>query len=627
MLNRSCTIMLGLCLVSLGGLFAGETGQPPAAGEHRLQQFLPDNAIVYFHSFPIDSFASAMQTSALGRIRQHKEVAAFIDDIHGKMQDLIDEAGQNANIDPEFMNDFLAAQLCGALYRGNDGTGTVAVLGLQFRKTQNRETVFRVLTSCAQRLVSGDIPAGVEKIGDMPVLCLTTPDSNRYTPDICYFSLLDNVLVFSNSKAMMAQIAAKAASPEGTLGKNLLFQRVLKETGATDDNGFIYANMKGIYYLFSTFAPEDMVTLLNVMGLPSIEAVGYSTRFSGDGLRDTIYLHAPGTRIGILDMLTMAGKSEELVSTVPDEAEFVLSARINPAQLFDRGTKLMDAMEEALGVSLFDVNMKSMVRQQKIFGVPAVDLLSTLGDMMVMSIGPSGTVLRFDNAQPQAFQDLITKMEKNLNAPFDAATEGKVVIRYMNQTNLPIPAAPCYAVVGEHSIVISTHPQALKALLRHPTGSRLIARPDYQRVRAGMGDNLSMLMYLDTRESFLRVYNTLLPISNALTALPYLKVDPGMLPPGRELAENFFSTGVSLKNTKDGMTFTAYSPLGMNGVLIYIIDSLVVNNPVATGILAAQLSDWLTGETPDAHQGTPAAAPAPLGGSGTANPFASPTVR
>lgn len=628
----SCAALILATTVCLSAAEPQVTSTPQNASGN-LQHILPDNAIVYFHSFPIDSFCQQMRSSVLQKVVAHKEVTEFLDEINGQIEDIITTAAENAEIDPDFFNSFLKAQICGAVYGpGMSHPGPVVVMGLRFENTQNRDQVFTMLKAVAQRMIDGEIPAGIETINDQPVLSLTTPDDNPYTPDVNYFSLIDNLLVFTHSKPMMAQILEKSKKADGTLAQNPLFKRIAKETHETTNSGFLYLNTAGISMFLNVLAPKETVNLLNALGVPSIMAVGYSCTFAGDGMCDTVYLHAPQPkegrpgvgmpRVGILDMLTMKGMADALPVTVPSDAQFMLSARISPSRLFDRVTKLMNAVEESMGMPLFDGSMKAFAQMQTAFGIEPADMLATLGDKMVLSVHGNGVVLRFDNANPEAFQSLIGKIEKNIKTSFSAAAEQSVIIRYLNKTGLPLPIAPSYAVVGKSSILIATHPQAIKYYLRQATGNpqaTLANAADYQRVltglkaHAGAGNDMGVLMYLDTRESFLRVYNALLPISNALTALPQIKVDPGLLPPGNELKDAFFGTGVCLRNTEDGITFTAFSPIGLSGGLIYALDSLVVNNPVATGLLAAQLSQWLTKDAPTASGAAVLTAPSVTG--------------
>jgi hypothetical protein len=159
--------------------------------------------------------------------------------------------------------------------------------------------------------------------------------------------------------------------------------------------------------------------------------------------------------------------------------------------------------------------------------------------------------------------------------------------------------------MGKHFVILATCPQHIRAFLRQDMGKGLAAKPDFKKASLGMPKGLGMLVYLDNRESYTRVYDYLLPFASAISAYESLGIDPGVLPYGKQFEKYYFGMTMGVKSTNKGITFTTYSPMGAAGFLVYIIDKVVLSSPATASLAAAAIYKFFGIEFEDTFKKEP----------------------
>jgi len=417
-----------------------------------------------------------------------------------------------------------------------------------------------------------------------------------------------------------------------TLARDERFRRVRQGAGYTPGIFFAYLNLDVLNQKLELLRDPRYHPLLESLGLLSAKALGCCGGAWGEGARHVFYLYAPGERQGLLRcLLPQEQAAAELAAAeIPCAAAGILAAQVDLKILHAEMPRFIEVSEKVLGLRKA-TGLAGLAARPTFFGVPAEKIIDTLGNTVVIECGPSGTALRFARADAIAFEKVMARLEQDLlrlrGQKFTAvdvptADGGRVQIHYFNRSGDPVPLAPSYCLRkrqadGTATVYAATHPQVIKAILRQSAEQRLSETDDYRRVMRGLGGGYHGFLYLDNRESYVRSYDALLPVSNLITAKPevvsnlpavvrFLRpyfggaVDPGKLPAGSVIARHFFGTGVGVRNSPEGVTCVVYGPLGLGGLLASLFDKLVVSDPKTIGTVAAAVAYKLTGGDPDA---------------------------
>jgi len=523
------------------------------------------------------------------------DVDGFLRELSALGQTLVDEYQQE--IDPivrqhePILRDLLASQIAIG-FRGLDPeTGMPLIeVGFSFAQPPDRRKVYAALRDLTQRLLSPGIPVQSVKVNGVPALVIPTPHEN-------FFVLVDNLLIYSRDGEALARMLARHATRETTsLAESPVFLAARRGAEVERDGPFFYLDTQRAIPVLEEVTNRKTVRVIHALGLPSVRAVGVGTHWLGEGLRQTVYLYAPGERTGVLQIFRLEHTLTGGAGEVPDRAQGLAAARVSLRELYEEVPVLIDAVRD-IWPSTDDegprLSLAALAREQKILGVPTDEVLGSLGDSVIYHAGPYGQALRFDRADPRAFDDVIRRMEEHLGGQFSSDPNGRVF--YFNHSGYPLPFAPSYAVLRErNTVLVATHPQVLKSILRDASQKTILDRRDFRRTLGGMPRELGALAYVDAGDSFVNVYDAGLPFLNALTALDALAIDPGILPPGEEVAEHFFGFTLGVTNTPHGIKGTAYSPLGFGGPAVYILDH-VISNPALIGVTVGGLYHHLAG--------------------------------
>lgn len=592
----------GLVLLLFLGCLPAAGGAAGAAPARRigLEDVVHPNTVLFFRLFDFSRLGTDLESTAVGKAARHPEVADFLDTLDVRRDQLINRVSEESDLDRETVAAFFRGQWSVAYLGVNPRRGEhMACYGINFPAPPAREKVYTILKTFFQRVADSRILAATNTIEGAEVLTLTLPE-------VYYFALLDNLLLITRHESVLKDtIRRYQQGPRGmALGRTPTFRKVAAGSGVQGNNSFLFVNTRLAMPVMMRLTSRETVELLDALGMRSVEGIGGSAVFVADGLRTTLYLHAPRQRTGILQVVLFEEGAEEMARTLPEDAGFMMSARVDMVHMYHELPRLYEAVREAVpwlreqdaateGTRLVATGLRTLMGLKEIFGIPIEEVLRTLGDSVVFHHGPAGTAIRFDRCDTAAFEKVIARMEQALeedpdfaSGEFTSLPEGDKVLRYYNQSGHPVPMAPSYVILDESTVMVASHPQVLKAILRHPAGKTLAGSADFQHVMTGLPEGLGGLYYIDSTASYARVYDALIPFLNGLTAWPAVTVDPGNLPPGNELTPFVFGTAVGVRNAPEGVTVISYSPIGIFGGLVYAFDRMIVSNP-ATMSLAA----------------------------------------
>ncbi len=608
----------------------------PQARDIALAEVLPPSTLFFFERPASQPRGPDAPQTVMQVVAQDPEVSAFLEALSTSRKRYVSEVADAAGLQPAFVRSLLEGQLSGALVdvavqpggEGGADYSYTAVLAVHLAEPPDQKKLFEAIKTMVRRWREEREEQGTavplkrvaweEKYpGDHTVLMIASKSPLR-------FVLLGRTLLFFRGPKSegLKQILANYDNPvmAKVLAKSPLYQAVRKGAEAAPGMSYFYLNTLRLYTFLGAVQLPRVTRLLDVLGIRGVQALGCAGGYSQTGMRHTLYFHTPRKRRGLLKALRMRAGAENAAMVLPEDASGIFAARADLATLYQEIPLLVDAVEQVLGRPT-PLELTKLAGQQTLFGVSARKVLDTLGDALIVESGPGGWTLRFDNANWKAFEQAIARMEQNTGKRFasmavENAAGQKRVVRYFNRWDEPIPVAPGYSVTetrddGTGVIYVASYPQALKAILRRPPGERLQASPDYQRVMAGMGKGYGVFLYVQSADSYPRVYDAVfLPALHAWRGSSALAPDPGILPPGEHLGEHFFGCAVGVKNSSNGIAFTAYSPLGLGGFLVFLTDKLLVSNPTAIGMIGAQAARYLRASPEPGPELEPAPGPA-----------------
>ncbi|MBN2714129.1 MAG: hypothetical protein JXR97_17045 [Planctomycetes bacterium] len=608
-----------LCLVSLITLAASAVmaGQSLGSGKVDLADILPPSTIICFERPPKQLMDQLFEKTALKKIFDNPDVGSFIDDLNKSEMKFVNEIAETAKLEPAFIKSLFDAQISGALIdvsvdtEDGKGVDTSFVVAFHLAEKPDQKMVFDAVTAAVENYrkrmkTEVPIPAGLSvvnkeaKVGTHDVLRVLGERPLR-------FVVLDNTIIFYQAERRegLEQIIMNYDNrlSAKTLSKSPTYKSVFAGSEARHGMSFFYINTRRLYALFGALGKPEYMRLLDVLGISGVQAIGCAGGSFKEGFKHTMYLHAPNERHGLLDTLLMKENAEQAALELPGDAPGIMASWVDFSDLYRKLPMLADSVENAIGGKAA-LGLTNLAGKQTVLGVPAMEMLAPLGDAVIIHPGPGGWAIRFDLVNIEAFKEVIGRMQKNSGKSFSVKTvktadgqESRVY--YFNQSGSPLPLAPSFCItkvrkdkdgklVGK--VYVSTHPQVIESILRHKSAENLNKSKDYMRVMEGMGSGYTVFVYLDNRASYRRIYDAALPLVNIMTAWPGYTADAGKLPPGTEIENYFFGCGLGVKNSQEGITFVCYSPLGMGGLLVSLLDT-----PMIHGMLATEGARYLSG--------------------------------
>ncbi len=636
---------IALLLLAATTLRAGERG-----GFEDLAQILSEDVWMYLH-FPNPKVEQAgFEKSVWKEVGQNRDMAAFLEDMEGQRESFIREAAAQNEVDAELVRMMVDGQISLALMdvqvtRAKSLDYGMAI-AIRLPKPVEEDTFFEAIAAAVKKVRAKRGLSEAEKA--LPFRINSAHNVERWPtghrvmtilePPPLRFVLMGQTLVIYRGTRTegLKQLLHNHANPltAKTLMKSDDYRKVVRGTQAHAGCLFIYLNGRKTYNLVNAMSLPQWTGLLHAFGMDGIDAMGVSmgyyykpkVGYTG-GVRHTLYLQTPASRReGILRAMSLQSGAEKMAGFVPQDTKSFMAARVRFDHLYQQIPPLVHAVEDALKTE-FPVYLKEFDGDEKLLGVPVQELLNAFGESFVIQAGPAGTVFRFERAHVDRFARSIATMEATLKSEqrpgFTAQqlTTGageRATVRYFNRSGYPVPLAPSYCITrrnadGTGTLYVSTHPQAIRAVLRQPADPRITAAADFEKVMLGMDHGYGVFFYGDTRESFRKVYDTLLPATNFLTSVPIFSADPGKLPPGRDVEKYLFGVGLGVHSDDEGITFVSYGPLGVYGFLVHAIDKLNLLTPTSLGMVAGLLQQsgviQQPGEAKEAD--TPEPKPAP----------------
>lgn len=611
-MNRLRDVCLVLLCVWSALASAAAGGEGARGRDIVLSDILPEDTILFVQRPSKQLLDKEFQNTSLKRISDHPDMREFLTDWTQGTDRYVRDVAEMAKLSPAFVSSLLDGQLSIAVLDAlvdDSGLDVSYCFAFQMEQAATEQMVYNAVLAAVQRLrrVYDDprapknlvIVNREQKIGNHNVFRIIHEKPIR-------FMVLGKTILFYRARRRdgLEEIVANYDNvlTARTLARSAVYRKVYAGAETRPGMSFLYINSRRFHGLLGALGIPEIMRILDVTGISGVQAIGCAGGSYKSGIKHTAYLLAPGQRVGLLEAITMKSGAELAAMELPGDSYGILATRVDLATLYQKLPELADSIEKAIGRKT-PLGIASLAGRQTVLGVPAKEMLAPLGDAVIGQPGPAGPVLRFDLVQVDAFENILKRMEASLGHAFERKTvqcadgASRVVRYYRDVTGkTPLPLAPSFCVYkrkdrGLGVVYIATHPQTIVAVLRQKASSSLKDAPDYKKVMEGMGSNYGVFAYLDNRRSYEQIYDWALPLLNLMNARPNYLPDAGKLPPGHEISPHLFGMGMGIRSDQQGITFTAYSPLGMGAGLVTLVDT-----PVIHGFLATAVAGYLGSE-------------------------------
>lgn len=555
--------------------------------------------------------------SIFQRIADIPEMSQFLRSFEESRRQFANDISQTANISPTIAYDIIQSKLGIALINiglGRDGKPQAEfAIAISLHTQPDRATVFSAVMALLNR--PEVVRTVLESQGLDPNLPLKTlaqeetisgyPPILRIGPNVRVAAIGNMILLYHGPGSEgIKKIFDALSNPATALSQNASFQAAYRGADASPGTSFIYVNTPRLLSILDALNLGQVTRVADAMGLTSVQSIGLSGGYHGDGVRHTLYLYTPGGNTsGLMSSLIPMPPDapvgmEGFSRIIPSEADAFMSLRVDISTFLRELPYFLDS----LGAVTRPGGMSGMIANERILGVPVAEIVNTLGGDIVIRPHDDTIVLMFHNVNIPAFEGAIGRMEQNASARFNSLNIGGYTVRYFNRrASLTAPLAPAFCLVphaagsNQGILYMASHPQAVVSLIQESAAARepLSNTPDFQKTASGMSGAYSMYYYNGNTQAYRHVYNFLLPVAALWSSSSRYPVDTGLLPPASAITPAFFGCSFGVKCMPEGMKVQAFSPVGVNAAFVLLADKLVVSNPLIIGYTYAMMETWI----------------------------------
>jgi hypothetical protein len=399
--------------------------------------------------------------------------------------------------------------------------------------------------------------------------------------DLSIATLGSALVVTTRPERMTAMIDAAQSGLPASLAANTTFRRVSELTGGQGKFLDVFLNVESILGYFAEKMEPEVMRALEKSGITSIKGAGWGSSFSGEGVRDSITVYAPGEKKGFLALpYASKGDGTALLSRMPKDAFYAASGSLNFAAFYgivmetigaiepaalDQATAYVQQFEELMGLRLLEDMLAPMGEEFGFYSaLPEGGGLIPDFILLMRPKDPAKLLATLDQ--------VVAKLGAMAEDSGDATVEHRRMefsgreIHYVHVTQKwggPFPVTPCYVQHGD-LLAFALYPQVLKDFVARPIDApAVLTRPDFERVVKGLPEGLASLEYMDLAAGVRILYGTLVPIAQMFAKSDEIPLDMALLPRTETVAKHFFGMASGVKLDADGFTMHSYSPTGL----------------------------------------------------------------
>jgi len=314
-----------------------------------------------------------------------------------------------------------------------------------------------------------------------------------------------DMTIFATNKALVEKvIGLMTARANDSLAKSELYTKAIAKLGDKRMTAFFF-NVTETMTRFGDQLKqnEESSNVLKALNMDSLQAIVGSEWVDENSAMSQIYLYCPDGKFTILKPLQSGRANFNTLNGVNDKAFAFVSVSVDPVGLFDWISNLMKEADE----TGYDDFMQSMQDAEKELGFKIKEelLASFGGEMTIVMTSPSlqgdakgfavpvaGIVELKDKLKAEAILKKI--YEKNKIEP-----EIQEYGAAKHQINVLPMAAVC---LTDKFCVIANSTRTMEELLdvMDAAGGNITATAHFKSAKAILGDNISLLMYINLKD-------------------------------------------------------------------------------------------------------------------------------
>ncbi len=317
------------------------------------------------------------------------------------------------------------------------------------------------------------------------------------------------------------------------------------------------------------------------------------------GYRTTVFLEDSNPAPEPTRMLHADSASARHARYVPAEATGFATARVRLPRLWLALRGGLEALSADQGEPAQEVG--ALLRAIDAFEETArfefTELFAALGPECSIASGPSGLYAFADVRDRKALEAYLARVD----ACLDEARSRSLVyrghtIRYWNQFDGPLPVAPAYCFVDEHTVLVGGQVLTVKSVLARLDGPDFTPLPqadEFARLTAEVPEG-AMLVYAPDARPVVDGYEVALAMVQSALALDPNLFDAGTLPALGTVLTDVDGGGLAatLRRTDAGLELTWYGPFGVWDALTPALATAaaLTEGPLGLPVAAAVLS-------------------------------------
>jgi prepilin-type processing-associated H-X9-DG protein len=363
---------------------------------------------------------------------------------------------------------------------------------------------------------------------------------------------------------------------EKSLASNEVFQETRRRVGEKSDMLW-YLNVRRALEMVMGGAPAEASAVVRLLGLSSIEAVGFGAEIRDSGLKQMAFVYTGPEREGILRLLGKGGGAPKVMGYLPENTTYFFSVSLGDfAELWDgvmaaigsiaretageaewrRMQRGLREVEQRLGFRIredllapFAGEIGVAAKVPETLGFPAVYILIEVKDAQAAE----GLLKKVAAVVERTGARLVTTEEQHRGVTVTSfsivppgAAKGSVLIPWLR---------PASAVVGDF-LVIGLNATLVKKIVDvHEGGPSLKDDPDFKRVMANLSGGGGMISYANMKELYDYLYSSFAGMAAA-------QLGPD-LTAKLARAGKYFGLAVScISSDEKGITYEAFSESG-----------------------------------------------------------------
>ena len=613
-------LVLNMTLASAYAQEPAVSGQQSASSKKSVADLLPADTIFFFSIPEICRAREDLQATALWKISQEPSLKTFFEQGIPPLTELKEKIKEETGVSWEELKDLFQGELVLAFIGldFNEEFSEVdfkAVLALEI--PEDREKWEKVLDYLSQRAVEEGAEREEAEFAGKKLVRLRWPNI------VLTYSYIGDYFILSTSEIAWEEMTKIAQEGGENLSQNPIFIKMRTQTAPGNSFSFAYLSVENIWAKYGEDIPSLVMEPLEVSGLLGIKAIAGASFPEESGIKDRLYIYAPGERKGLLLAIPEKIADASLLKFVPADAmsfelgkfswevlwreiKVVLKAGL-PEEIHRDFEETLAAWEEEVGIDL-ETDLLHPLSQDYIFYAKESEAAGLLLVSQAMAdqvlIMPLEDSARFRLAYDKLIAFLKEKSKEwsfgqgshggpfggqGLNIVFNEAEHGKYRIDYVTFEGLPFPFQPA-ATVTEDFLVVTLSPASARSALSRleAPGPNIGENEDFLMVLRHLPGKKIVLSYEDTARTWKKLYETMQASIFIFAGMSNETfIDPSLLPPTEDIFQHFFGTGSSTVRVEDGWIGEVYSTLG-TGTSLVAATSLVMS--MALPALAPVLS-------------------------------------